>query len=48
VWDGLWRIQKRTTLVVDRQGTVRWMDAGGACIETSRTLDAVTRLAREK
>ena len=48
VWDDLWRIQKRTTFVVDRQGKVRWMDAGSACIETGRTLDAVTRLAREK
>ena len=48
VWDELWKIQRRTTFVVDRQGKIRWMDAGGACIDTSRTLDAVTRLARER
>ena len=48
VWDELWRVQKRTTFVVDRHGKVRWMDAGGSCIETGRTLEAVTRLAREK
>ena len=48
VWDELWRVQRRTTFVVDRQGKIRWMDAGRDCIETSRTLEAVTRLARER
>jgi len=48
VWDDLWRVQRRTTFVVDRHGKVRWTDAGRDCIDTSRTLDAVARLAREK
>jgi peroxiredoxin len=48
VWDDLWRIQRRTTFVIDRQGKVRWLDAGSQCIETSRTLDAVSRLARPR
>jgi peroxiredoxin len=48
VWDDLWRIERRTTFIVDRQGKVRWTEAGGACIDTSRTLDALTRLARER
>ena len=48
VWDDLWRIERRTTFIVDRQGTVRWVESGGACIETSRTLEALTRLARER
>ena len=48
MWDDLWRIERRTTLIVDRQGKVRWSDSGGACIDTSRTLDALTRLAGER
>jgi alkyl hydroperoxide reductase subunit AhpC len=46
--DDLWRVQRRTTFVVDRHGKVRWMDSGRDCIDTSRALDAVTRLARER
>jgi peroxiredoxin len=47
VWDNLWNIERRTTFVLDRQGKVRWMEAGRGCIDTSRTLDAVTRLQSE-
>jgi peroxiredoxin len=48
VWDETWRIQRRTTFVVDRHARIRWLDAGGSCIETRRTLEAVTRLARTR
>jgi hypothetical protein len=41
----MWRIQRRATFIVDRQGKVRWAEAGGVCIDTSRTLDALTLLA---
>ena len=48
VWDDLWSIERRTTFIVDRQGRVRWTEAGSACIDTSRTLDALARIARER
>jgi peroxiredoxin len=47
VWDDLWSIERRTTFIVDRQGKVRWLEAGSACIDTSRTLQAVTQLKSE-
>ena len=47
VWDDLWRIERRTTFIVDRTGTVRWTEAGSGCIDTSRTLDALTRIQAE-
>ncbi len=46
VWDDLWSIERRTTFIVDRRSKVRWMDAGRDCIDTSRTLEALTQLAR--
>ncbi len=48
VWDDLWRIERRTTVIVDRQGTVRWTESGSACVDTTRTLDALTKLAPAK
>jgi peroxiredoxin (alkyl hydroperoxide reductase subunit C) len=48
VWDGLWRIQRRATFIVDRHGTVRWTESGGVCVDTGRTLDALNRLARDR
>jgi alkyl hydroperoxide reductase subunit AhpC len=48
VWDDLWRIARRATFIVDRQGKVRWTESGAACVDTSRTLDALTRLAGER
>ena len=45
VWDDLWKIEKRATFIIDRAGTIRWAETGGLCIETARTLDALTRLA---
>ena len=48
VWDDLWNIQRRTTFILDQQGKVRWMEAGSLCIDPSRTLDALSGLARER
>jgi len=47
VWDDLWSIERRTTFIVDRQGRVRWTEAGSGCIDTTRTLDALTRIQSE-
>ena len=44
VWDGLWRIARRATFIVDRQGKVRWAEAGSLCLDTSRALQALTQL----
>jgi len=48
VWDDLWSIERRATFIVDRQGTVRWMESGGLCIDPSRALDALTGLAKSR
>jgi peroxiredoxin len=48
VWDALWRIERRATFIVDRQGTVRWTESGSVCVDTSRTLDALTQLAGKR
>ena len=45
VWDDVWNIERRTTFIVDRQGTVRWLEAGAGCVDPSRTLDALRQLA---
>jgi hypothetical protein len=34
--------------VVDRGGRIRHVESGGLAIETDRTLEALTRLARAK
>jgi len=36
------------TFVVDRGGRIRYVETGGLAIETDRTLDALTTLARTK
>ena len=46
VWDDTWRLAWRVTFVVDRAGRVRFVEEGGLAIDTSRTLDALRRLAR--
>ena len=48
VWDELWNLEKRVTFVVDRQGRVRFVEVGRLAIDTSRTLEALTSLARAK
>ena len=48
VWDDTWRLTKRVTFVIDRAGRVRYVEPGSLAIDTSRTLDAVQKLARAK
>ncbi len=48
VWDDTWNLEKRVTFVVDRSRRVRFVEVGSLAIETSRTLDAVARLAKSK
>jgi peroxiredoxin len=46
VWDDTWNLAKRVTFVVDRAGRVRFVDVGSLAIDTSRTLEALQRLAQ--
>ena len=46
VWDDLWELSKRATFIIDRQGTIRYVDAGGLAIDTKRVLEALQRLPR--
>jgi thioredoxin-dependent peroxiredoxin len=48
VWDDLWRIEKRTTFIVDAKGVVRYVEAGSAAIDTNRALEALRTLAASK
>jgi hypothetical protein len=36
------------TFVVDRGGTIRYVEVGSLAIQTDRTLEALTRLARAR
>jgi hypothetical protein len=36
------------TFIIDRGGRIRFVEVGGLAIDTSRTLDALTTLARAK
>ena len=47
-WDDTWNLPKRVTFVIDRAGRIRYVEPGSLAIETSRTLDAVTKLGRAK
>lgn len=44
VWDDLWGLSKRATFVIDRQGTVRYVDVGGLAIDVKRVLGTLERL----
>ena len=44
VWDDLWGLSRRATFVIDRHGTVRYVDAGGPAIDVKRVLEALQRL----
>ena len=48
VWDDLWNLEKRVTFIVDRRMTIRYVEMGGAALDTSRALEALTSLARAK
>jgi thioredoxin-dependent peroxiredoxin len=47
-WDDTWNLPRRVTFVIDRAGRIRYVEPGSLAIETSRTLDAVTKLVRAK
>jgi peroxiredoxin len=47
-WDDLWNLERRLTFVVDRTRHVRYVELGSLAIDTGRTLEAVSRLARAR
>ncbi len=44
----MWRLEKRVTFVVDPTSVIRYVEIGSLAIDTNRTLEAVTRLARAR
>lgn len=48
VWDDTWNLERRVTFVIDRTRRVRFVETGSLAVETSRTLEAVSRLAKSK
>ena len=48
VWNDLWNLENRVTFIVDRQRTIRYVETGGAAIDTNRALEALTSIARAK
>lgn len=47
-WDDFWSLPRRVTFVLDRSGRIRHVEPGSLAIETDRTLEALTKLARAK
>jgi peroxiredoxin len=48
VWDDTWNLPQRVTFIIDRARRIRFVEAGGLAIDTSRTLDALASLARSR
>lgn len=46
VWDPTWNLARRVTFIVDRTGRIRFVEGGGLAVDTSRTLEALGKLAR--
>ena len=46
VWDDTWNLPQRVTFIIDRARRIRFVEAGGLAIDTSRTLEALASLAR--
>jgi peroxiredoxin len=46
VWDTTWNLPQRVTFIVDRARRIRFMEVGGLAVDTSRTLEALGKLAR--
>jgi peroxiredoxin len=46
VWDATWNLPQRVTFIIDRARRIRFVEAGGLAIDTSRTLEALGKLAR--
>ena len=47
-WDDMWNLPRRVTFVLDRDGRIRYVEPGSLAIQTDRTLEALTKLARAK
>lgn len=47
-WADTWNLSRRVTFIVDRAGRIRFVDAGGVAIDTTRTLAALQQLAKTK
>jgi peroxiredoxin len=47
-WDDTWRLPARVTFIVDRERRIRFVESGGLAMDTGRTLEALTRLARPR
>ena len=48
VWDETWNLPQRVTFIIDRERRIRFVEAGGLAIDTSRTLEALGKLARAR
>jgi peroxiredoxin len=46
VWDATWNLPQRVTFIIDRARRIRFVEGGGLAIDTSRTLEALGKLAR--
>lgn len=46
VWDDLWGLERRTTFLIDSQGIIRHVDAGGLALDGKGVLGALERLRR--
>lgn len=46
VWSSLWRLERRASFLVDRQGIIRHVDTDGLALDGKRVLQALTRLRR--
>ena len=47
-WDDVWNLEQRVTFIVDRRQKIRYVESGGAAINTNRALEALTSLARAR
>jgi len=45
-WDDLWGFERRVTFLVDKEGIIRHVDAGGLALDGKGVLAAIARLRR--
>ena len=48
VWDATWGFEGRSTFVLDKKGIVRFVESNALALDPSRTLAAVTKVARAR
>ena len=48
VWDATWGFEGRSTFVLDKKGVVRFVESNALALDPSRTLAAVTKVARAR